>query len=92
MNENGVKPVRLVDNVSTGDAEIVPTNANATRGTAATEETNLCSALVDAPWMGPQMPYLNKKQHMRVEEIENELKRKSDQDVGQMFCKRSSMV
>jgi hypothetical protein len=28
------------------------------------------------------MPYLNEKQRMRVEEMENELKRKSDQDVG----------
>jgi hypothetical protein len=27
------------------------------------------------------MPYLNEKQRMRVEDIENELKRKSDQDV-----------
>jgi hypothetical protein len=32
--ENGVKPVRLVDNASTGDAERLPTNANATRGAA----------------------------------------------------------
>ena len=46
----------LVDNATTGDAERLPTNANATGGTAANEESISFGALTDVLWRALLMP------------------------------------
>jgi hypothetical protein len=48
-------PVLLVDNTSTENAEILPTNAKAMGGTTAMEEYNSLSAATDVPSRGSAM-------------------------------------